>query len=120
MEPYDDSNVFARILRNEIPCKKVYEDDHVLAFHDVRPKAPIHVLVIPKGEYATLHDFYERASELELSSFSRAVAKIVHQLNLPANGYRLLANCGLFGGQEVPHFHFHLLAGKPLGPMICS
>ncbi|MBL9029715.1 MAG: histidine triad nucleotide-binding protein [Caedimonas sp.] len=119
MQPYDDSNIFARILRGEIPVhQKVYEDDHVLAFHDILPKAPLHVLVIPKGKYATIYDFYKQASAEELLHFSRAVTRIIDQLDIQKKGYRIVTNCGRMGGQEVPHFHLHILSGRPLGSMV--
>lgn len=119
MQPYDDSNIFARILRGEIPVhQKVYEDDHVLAFRDILPKAPSHVLVIPKGKYATVYDFYGHASAEELLHFSRAVTRIIDQLDIQKEGYRIVTNCGRMGGQEVPHFHLHILSGRPLGPMV--
>ena len=115
---YDPSNVFARILRGEIPAKKVYEDEHALAFHDINPLAPIHVLVIPKGPYVSWDDFSERASDEEIAGFVRAVGKIARDESLVANGYRLLANVGLNSGQEVPHLHVHIFGGRPLGPML--
>ncbi len=118
MPPYDDANIFARILRREIPCKKVYEDDWVLAFHDINPQAPTHVLVIPKGKYCSFADFSALASEAEIAGFTRAVGRIAHDLGLEADGYRLLANMGTDSGQEVPHFHVHLFAGRPLGRML--
>ena len=117
---YDDNNIFAKILRGEIPCKKVYEDDHALAFHDIAPAAPVHVLVIPKGKYVSIADFGANASEAEIAGFYRAVAKIAGDLDLPNEGFRTIANTGLNGGQEVPHFHVHLLGGKKLGPMVSS
>lgn len=117
-QTYDPNNIFARILRGEIPCKKQFENDHVLAFHDIAPKAPIHVLVIPKGAYVDAHDFAARAHDAEILGYARALAKIVADLKLTSTGYRLIANTGLNGGQEVPHFHTHILAGRPLGPMI--
>ncbi len=116
---YDSSNVFAKILRGEIPCKPVFEDSFSLAFEDITPQAPIHVLVIPKGSYTDAHDFYTHATPEEITGFSRAVAKVVDQLNLVrSGGYRMITNHGLHGGQEVPHFHVHLLGGKQLGPML--
>ncbi len=118
MTAYDDNNIFARILRGEIPCNKVYEDPHVLAFRDIRPQAPVHVLVIPKGKYTDIADFGAKATEAEIAAFYRAVAKIARDENLPGQGFRTIANTGLNGGQEVPHFHVHLLGGTSLGPML--
>jgi diadenosine tetraphosphate (Ap4A) HIT family hydrolase len=117
-DPYDDSNVFARILRGELPSKKVYEDDHVLAFHDINPLAPVHILVIPKGSYVSWDDFSENASDAEISALTRAVGKIARDQDLVEQGYRLLANTGLRGGQEVPHLHVHIFGGQYLGPML--
>ncbi|MGQ0558855.1 MAG: histidine triad nucleotide-binding protein [Sphingosinicella sp.] len=116
--PYDDDNLFARILRGELPCDKVYEDEHVLAFNDIRPAAPVHVLVIPKGRYVSWDDFSQAGSELEIAAFVRAVGKIARDAGLVGPGYRLLANAGADSGQEVPHLHVHLFAGRPLGPML--
>lgn len=115
---YDDGNIFARILRGEIPCKKVYEDEHALAFHDINPQAPVHVLVIPKGRYVSWADFATDASEAEIAGFVRAVGKIASDLGLVEPGYRLLANVGPHSHQEVPHLHVHLFGGRPLGPML--
>ncbi len=115
---YDDNNVFAKILRGEIPAKKVHEDDYALAFHDIGAKAPIHVLVIPKGKYVSVADFGAKASEAEIVGFTRAVSKVASDLGLKEGGFRMIANTGLNGGQEVPHYHVHLLGGKKLGPMI--
>ena len=115
---YDDSNVFAKILRGEIPCNKVYEDDHVLAFHDIQPQTKVHVLVIPKGAYVSFADFSEKASEAEITGFFRAAGQIAKDLGLNGDGYRILANTGTHGHQEVPHFHLHLFGGQPLGRMI--
>jgi len=117
-KPYDDSNIFARILRDELPSKKVYEDEHVLAFHDINPLAPNHILVIPKGRYVSWDDFSQKASEAEIGAFVRAVGKIAREAGLVEPGYRLLANTGLDSGQEVPHLHVHIFAGRPLGPML--
>lgn len=117
-QPYDESNIFARILRGEIPNKTVYEDEHVLAFHDIAPKAPTHILVIPKAPYVSWDDFSARASEAEIAAFVRAVGKIARDAGAVEPGYRLLANVGADGGQEVPHFHVHIFAGRPLGPML--
>ena len=116
--PYDDQNIFARILRGEIPSKKVFEDDHVLAFHDINPLAPTHILVIPKGSYVSWDDFSERASEGEIVALVRAVGRIAREAGTVESGYRLLANTGLNSGQEVPHLHVHIFAGRPLGPML--
>ncbi len=118
LPPYDSQNIFARILRGEIPCKKVYEDAFALAFHDIAPQAPIHVLVVPKGPYCSFADFSAEASQDEIAGFIRAVGKIAKDLGLDSSGYRLLANTGEHSGQEVPHFHVHLFAGRPLGRMI--
>jgi diadenosine tetraphosphate (Ap4A) HIT family hydrolase len=116
--PYDDSNIFARILRGEIPAKKVYEDAHALAFHDINPQAPVHILVIPKGAYVSWDDFSARGSEAEIAGFVRAIGHVAREQGLVAPGYRLLANTGLNSGQEVPHLHVHLFGGRPLGPML--
>jgi diadenosine tetraphosphate (Ap4A) HIT family hydrolase len=116
--PYDDANVFARILRGELPSKKVYEDEWALAFHDIAPHAPVHILVIPKGPYVSWDDFSARASSEEIAGFVRAVGQVARNNDLVAPGYRLLANTGGNGGQEVPHLHVHLFGGRPLGPMI--
>jgi diadenosine tetraphosphate (Ap4A) HIT family hydrolase len=117
-KPYDDSNIFARILRGEIPSKRVYEDEHALAFHDINPQAPVHILVIPKGAYVSWDDFSERASAEEIAGFVRAVGKVARDIGLVARGYRLLANIGRLAGQEVPHLHVHIFGGQPLGPML--
>jgi len=117
-QPYDDSNVFARILRGELPSRKVYEDEHVLAFHDINPLAPIHILVIPKGRYVSWDDFSEKASDAELAAFMRASGRIARDTGLVKAGYRVLANTGPNSGQEVPHLHLHIFAGRPLGPML--
>ena len=115
---YDPSNIFARILRGELPCKKVYEDEWALAFHDIAPQAPVHILVIPKGAYVSWDDFSERGSAEEIAGFVRAVGHVAREQGLVAPGYRLLANAGLNSGQEVPHLHVHLFGGRPLGPML--
>jgi diadenosine tetraphosphate (Ap4A) HIT family hydrolase len=117
-KPYDDQNIFARILRGEIPAKKVHEDEHALAFHDIAPQAPHHILVIPKGAYVSWDDFSARASDAEIAGFVRAVGKVARDAGLVEPGYRLLANTGLDAGQEVPHLHVHIFAGQPLGPML--
>lgn len=117
---YDDTNIFARILRGEIPVKKIYEDDHVLAFHDAFPKAPVHALIIPKGKYLNMDDFNAKASEEEVLAFYRAVPKVVKELGVGEKGFRTIANTGADGGQEVPHFHIHIIGGKTVGPMVSS
>jgi diadenosine tetraphosphate (Ap4A) HIT family hydrolase len=117
-QPYDDTNIFARILREEIPSKKVFEDDHVLAFRDINPLAPTHILVIPKGPYVSWDDFSEKASDEEIGAFVRAVGRIARDKGLVGDGYRLLANVGHNSGQEVPHLHVHIFGGRPLGPML--
>lgn len=116
--PYDSGNIFAKILRGEIPCSKVYEDAHALAFHDIAPQAKVHILVIPKGAYVSWDDFSARASEGEIAGFIRAVGHVAREQGLVVPGYRLLANIGGDGGQEVPHLHVHLFGGAPLGPML--
>ena len=118
--PYDTGNIFARILRGEIPCSRVYEDEWALAFHDIAPQAPVHVLVIPKGEYVSWDDFSARAGAEEIAGFVRAVGTVARQLGLVEPGYRLLANVGHDGGQEVPHLHVHLFGGRPLGRMVSA
>jgi len=116
--PYDDQNVFAKILRGEIPNRTVFEDEWALAFHDINPQAPTHVLVIPKGAYVSWDDFSAKASAEEIAGFVRAVGHVARSLGLVEPGYRLLANIGQHGHQEVPHLHVHLFGGKPLGPML--
>ena len=116
--PYDDTNVFAKILRGEIPSRRVYEDEWAVAFHDVAPQASTHVLVIPRGSYVSLADFAAKAPPDEIAGFFRAVAAVAKQLGLEEPGYRVLANMGRHAGQEVPHFHVHLFGGQPLGPML--
>ena len=116
--PYDDTNIFARILRGEIPARTVYEDQHALAFHDIAPQAPLHVLVIPKGAYVSWDDFSARASAEEIAGFVRAVGTVAREAGLVEPGYRLLANVGLHGGQEVAHLHVHIFGNRPLGPML--
>lgn len=115
---YDPGNIFARILRGELPCKKVHEDEHVLAFHDINPQAPLHILVIPKGAYVSLDDFSANASDAEIAGFFRAVARIARDQGLVEPGYRILANHGRDSHQQVPHFHVHIFGGRGLGPML--
>lgn len=121
---YDKDNIFAKIIRGEIPCDKIYEDDYAIAFEDIRPQAPSHALVIPTGEYTDINDFSSNASNEEIVGFNRAVAKVADKLGISeqsgGNGYRIIANAGKDSHQEVPHLHFHLLAGRPLGPMLVS
>ena len=117
-KPYDDQNIFAKILRGEIPCNKVYEDDFALAFHDINPQAPTHILVVPKGPYVSWDDFSAKAGDAEIAGFIRAMGSIVREAGLVESGYRLLANAGPNSHQEVPHLHVHIFAGRPLGPML--
>ena len=117
-QPYDDQNIFAKILRGEIPCRKVFEDDHALAFHDIAPQAPVHILVIPKGAYVSWDDFSAKANDADVAGFVRAVGHVAREQGLVAPGYRLLANTGGHGHQEVPHLHVHLFGGRQLGAML--
>jgi histidine triad (HIT) family protein len=117
---YDPSNIFARILRGELPCRKAYEDAHVLAFHDIRPQTPVHILVIPKGAYVSLDDFSANATDAEIVAFTRAVGAVARAAGLVAPGYRILANHGQDAHQEVPHFHVHIFGGRELGRMIAK
>ncbi|MEP9402702.1 histidine triad nucleotide-binding protein [Sphingomonas sp. VNH70] len=118
--PYDDDNIFARILRGEIPARRVYEDDFALAFHDIAPQAPVHILVIPKGRYVSWDDFSARAGDAEIAGFVRAVGQVAREHGLVEPGYRLLANIGRNGGQEVAHLHVHLFGGRQLGIMLAQ
>jgi diadenosine tetraphosphate (Ap4A) HIT family hydrolase len=115
---YDENNIFARLLRGEIPCTKLYEDEYALAFPDIRPQAPAHVLVIPKGKYISIQEFGESATPEEITGFFRAVSRVAKQLGVAEPGYRLIANVGPDSLQEVPHFHVHILAGRKLGRML--
>ncbi|MBE9636078.1 histidine triad nucleotide-binding protein [Salipiger mangrovisoli] len=115
---YDDQNIFAKILRGEIPNDTVLETEHSLAFRDIRPQAPIHVLVIPKGAYVCYDDFAQNASDAEILDYTRAVGKVCEMEGVAANGFRLISNAGAEGVQEVPHLHVHILAGRPLGRML--
>ena len=117
---YDDGNIFARILRGEIPSNRVFEDEWAVAFHDINPQAPVHVLVIPRGAYRSWADFSANASDAEIAGFVRAVGTVARQLGLDAPGYRLLANAGLDAHQEVPHLHVHVFGGRALGPMLAD
>jgi histidine triad (HIT) family protein len=117
---YDNNNIFAKILRGEIPCKKVYEDGHVLAFHDITPRAKVHVLVVPKGAYTDMDDFTARASETEIAALFKALGKIAREQGIVQSGYRVISNCGVNANQEVPHLHLHLVGGQKLGRMIAA
>ena len=116
--PYDESNIFARILRGELPAKTVMESEHSLAFHDIHPLAPIHVLVIPKGAFVSWDDFAATASDAQITDFTRTIGKVAAMVGADQQGYRLLSNIGKRGGQEVAHLHVHLFGGAPLGPML--
>ena len=116
--PYDDGNIFARILRGEIPCDKVFEDEHTLAFHDINPQAPVHILVVPKGRYVSWDDFAATAAEAEIAALVRAVGKVARESGLVEPGYRVLANIGGHGHQEVAHLHIHLFGGRQMGTML--
>jgi len=117
-QAYDEGNIFAKILRGELPCKTVLETKHSLAFHDINPLAPVHVLVIPRGPYVSWDDFSLRASEVEITDFVKAIGEVARQVGADAQGYRLLSNVGKRAGQEVPHLHVHIFGGGPLGPML--
>lgn len=118
MSSYDANNIFAKILRGEIPCDKVYESDHALAFRDINPQAPAHILVIPKGAYVSMADFSATATEAEITGFIRAVGAVAQAAGLDGDGYRILANHGANAHQEVPHLHIHIVGGKALGPLL--
>ena len=118
--PYDSSNIFARILRGEISCKKIAEDSFFLAFHDISPRAPVHALVIPKGAFIDANDFHKNASSDEIVGFYKGVAHVVDILGVYNEGFRQISNCGVNGGQEVPHYHIHIMAGRKLGPMLST
>ena len=119
---YDKNNIFAKILRGEIPCKKIYEDEFVLAFHDINPKKKVHALVIPKGEYVNLDDFSSNATEKEIVGLIKGIARVAKKLGVSevvkGEGYRSLVNVGTDGGQEVPHLHFHIFGGEKVGKMV--
>jgi len=119
-QPYDDNNIFARVLRGEIPSTPIYDDEFAYAFPDINPAAPTHILVIPKGRYVSLDDFSARASDAEIAGFVRAVGKVARDAGLVADGYRLLANTGMNSNQQVPHLHVHIFGGRPLGAMLAS
>ena len=118
--PYDDQNIFARILRDEIPSRRVYEDEWAVAFHDIAPQAPVHILVIPRGPYVALADFVATAPDAEIAGFFRAVGRVAQQMGLEQPGYRVLSNMGVHSGQEVPHLHVHLFGGAALGPKLAT
>tara|TARA_B100000780_G_C20934825_1_gene372699 strand:+ start:215 stop:577 length:363 start_codon:yes stop_codon:yes gene_type:complete len=117
---YDKDNIFAKILREEIPCKKVYENKYVLSFHDINPQKKMHVLVIPKGEYVNLDDFIDKASDKEILEFYKAITHVAKILKISNKdgGYRVLSNIGINGGQEVPHFHYHIFGDEKIGKMV--
>lgn len=115
---YDKNNIFARILRKELPAQIVYEDDYALAFHDLHPKAPLHILVVPKGDFVSFFDFSENAPPELMVGFNKALHHVIQSLNLQKEGFRILSNHGAHGGQEVPHYHVHIFGGRPLGRMI--
>ncbi len=115
---YDRNNIFAKILRGDIPCKKVFENDYALAFWDINPQAPTHVLVIPKGAYISFDDFSMNADAEQIAGFIKAAGHVARELGVTQDGFRLISNCGVNGGQEVPHFHIHILAGRRLGKMV--
>ena len=115
---YDKENIFAKILRSEIPCSKVYDDKYALAFNDINPQSEIHILVIPKGEYISFNDFSDKASSEEINSFFKTVRKVAKQVGIDTSGYRIISNHGPDSHQEVPHFHVHILGGNPLGTLL--
>ena len=115
---YDKKNIFAKILRKEIPCKKIFENDYVLSFYDINPQKKIHALVIPKGDYINLDDFNNRASDKEIVALSKAITEVSKILGISTKGYRALTNINEYGGQEVPHLHFHLFGGEKIGKMV--
>lgn len=117
---YDPNNIFARILRGEIPCSKVYEDEHTLAFNDINPQTPVHILVIPKGPYQSFNEFASQATDAEISALVRAVGKVAEKAGVAQDGWRLLSNVGVNGHQEVPHLHIHIFGGRKLGTMIAK
>ena len=118
MSDYDDSNIFARILRGEIPCEKIYESEYSLAFYDIQPQAKTHALVIPKGKYVSFADFSQRAAAEEIAAYIRDIGETARLLGLEEGGYRLLSNHGENARQEVPHLHIHICGGELLGPLL--
>lgn len=117
---YDETNIFAKILKKEIPCRVIYEDDYGLAFHDIHPKASIHALVIPKGPYSNFDEFIRYASPEVIVGYYTTIEQVIEKLGVRDKGYRLIVNVGVNGGQEVPHLHTHILAGEVIGPMTCK
>ena len=118
---YDDNNIFAKILRGEIPCNKIYEDNFILSFYDINPQKKIHALVIPKGEYKNLDEFNKNASEKEITALIKAISEVSNMLKISSDkgkGYRVVSNIGEHGGQEVPHLHFHIFGGEKIGKMV--
>jgi histidine triad (HIT) family protein len=118
---YDKNNIFAKILRKEIPCKKIFENEYVFSFHDINPQKKVHALIIPKGEYIDLDDFNQRAPDLEIVALSKAITEVAKILGISVDtgqGYRALTNLKEHGGQEVPHLHFHLFGGEKVGKMV--
>ncbi|MBW6530163.1 HIT domain-containing protein [Sphingomonas sp. RRHST34] len=119
-QPYDDANIFAKLVRGEIPSRRVYEDEHSIVFHDIAPWAPVHLLAVPKGRYVSWDDFSASASAEEIVSLTRAIGQAARDAGLVERGYRLIANTGLDSHAEVPHLHVHILAGRALGPMLAQ
>ena len=119
-QPYDDGNIFAKLLRGEIPSRRVYEDEHAIVFHDIAPWAPHHLLAVPRGSYVSWDDFSARASDAEIAGLTRAIGQAARAAGLVETGYRLIANTGLDSHQEVPHLHVHIMGGRPLGPMLVT
>ena len=117
---YNSQNLFAKIIRKEIPCNKVYEDDKVIAFHDINPVAPIHILVLPKGEYISFDDFAATSSAADIANFFQTIQKIANEAGIIENGYRLIMNHGSDASQTIDHFHVHIIAGKALGGLIAT
>ena len=117
---YDSNNIFAKILRGEIPCQKIYEDEHTLSFADINPQAPVHILVIPKGAYCDWADFAATASAMEMDAFIKAIHRAAELTGISETGYRVISNTGLDSHQEVPHLHMHVLGGAPVGPLVSA
>ena len=115
---YDSNNIFAKILRGEIPCQKIDEDEHTFSFADINPQAPVHILVIPKGAYCDWADFAETASAVEIAAFTKAIHRVTELTGISKTGYRMISNTGLNSHQEVPHLHMHVLGGAPVGPLV--